>query len=68
MVKWKNLCEFEKDFDRVDFGWREHRFYVNDKFKFPDERLHLNLDAMRSFANGVGHFITASKFDSIIKP
>lgn len=61
-LKWKDLCEFEADFDKIYAAWKEHRFYVNTKFKFPSERIHLNLDAVRTFANGVGHLITHDKY------
>jgi len=62
------LCEYERDFDKVDFAWRDQRFYVYDHFKFPDDQLKINLDAMRNFARGVGHFISTSKLNRILEP
>lgn len=68
MAKWQYLCEYERDFDKVDFAWRDQRFYVYDHFKFPDDQLKINLDAMRNFARGVGHFISTSKLNRILEP
>lgn len=62
------MREYERDFDRVDFAWRNHRFHIYEQFRFPEEKLQLNLDAMRTFARGVGHFMTTARRDQILRP
>ena len=62
------MSEYERDFDKIDFAWRDQRFYIYDHFRFPDDQLKINLDAMRNFARGVGHFISQSKLDKILEP
>ena len=68
MCKWKRLGELDRDFEAVDAAWEEQRFYVYKKFRFPTDHFKINLEAMRNFARGVGHFISEAKLKKIIEP
>lgn len=37
MVKWRDLIKRELDFEVVDRSWENHRFYINQGFRFPDD-------------------------------
>ena len=46
----------------------DQKFYVYEQFKFPDDQFKINLDAIRNFARGVGHFINEKKLNLILDP
>ena len=68
MTKWKELGDLEREFDKVDQAWAEQQFFIYKKFRFPDDQFKINLEAMRNFARGVGHFISEEKLDKLIEP
>lgn len=52
----------------VDQSWENQRFFIHQGFRFPDDQFKVNLDAVRNFARGVGHFISERKLNKIINP
>lgn len=68
MVKWNAIEEQEKEFELVDGAWHHQKFFIHEQFRFPDDQFKVNLDAIRNFARGVGHFINERKLDKILEP
>ena len=68
MVKYKALNQCENDFEVVDKAWEHQRFFIHKGFKFPDDQFTVNLDAVRNFARGIGHFISERKLNKIVNP
>ena len=56
--KWKELCKLERKLDKGDVIWAAQKYFLYEKFQFPDEDFKLNLDAVRAFVRGIGHFIS----------
>ena len=67
MVKYKDVCEYEREFDRIDNAWTGHEFFVFARFRYPDDQFVMNLAAIRNFARGVGHFISEVKLARILE-
>ena len=67
MVKHHDICEFERNFERIDNSWNGHEFFVFSRFRYPDESFVMNLNAIRNFARGIGHFISEVKLARILE-
>ena len=68
MVKYNALEDVEKEFELVDGAWQYQKFYIYEQFRFPDDQFKINLDSIRNFARGVGHFINEKKLEKILEP
>ena len=58
----------EREFEIVDGAWQDQKFFIYEQFRFPDDQFKINLEAIRNFARGVGHFINEKKLEKALNP